>query len=556
METHKRRQNILSLLRESGTLDVDEVAARLHVSPNTIRNDFNALAAEGLLRRVRGGAALPETSNGDAGLPRPPFLTRCEINQKAKEWMARWASDLVEDGDSILLDASSTVFYLAEFLKNRRNLTVVTNGIEVGRKLALNPSNTVMLLGGLLRADGVPSADVMSDPMLKDLRTKLAFVSCSGFTTETGLTESDILDMQLKARMVEIAGSVIALIDGSKFGKLGLAPFARVDQAAHIFSDSSITPEWIEQVRRAGVPLTVCDEWTASAFAPFDQDDRRYRIGFANLTERMPFALQVRLGLEQAAAAQKNIELLIRDNDLDRRRALENVDWFIGQDVDLVIEFQIDAEAGNIIMDRFRQAEIPVIAVDIPLPGAIFFGADNYRAGYLAGEGLGRWIRAHWGGSFDLLLGLVDARAGMTPAARLQGGRDGLEAVVGAIPNDRVMTLPCPTLMHEAEAMMRDQLTRLPRTARIAMLAPNDDVALGALAAFEAAGRLDRVAAVGQNADRLGRAALQRTDFPFIGSTSYAPEGYGSRLIDLALKILRGEPAPPAVYLEHTFVSA
>jgi len=556
LETHKRRQNILSLLRESGTLDVDEVAARLQVSPNTIRNDFNALAAEGLLRRVRGGAALPETNNGDASLPRPPFLTRCEINQKAKEWIARWASDLVEDGDSILLDASSTVFYLAEFLKNRRNLTVVTNGIEVGRKLALNPTNTVMLLGGLLRADGVPSADVMSDPLLKDLRTKLAFVSCSGFTTEIGLTESDILDMQLKARMVEVAGSVIALIDGSKFGKPRLAPFARVDQVAHIFSDSSISPEWIEQVRRAGVPLTVCDEWTASAFAPFDQDERQYRIGFANLTERMPFALQVRLGLEQAAAAQKNIELLIRDNDLDRRRALENVDWFIAQGVDLVIEFQIDAEAGNIIMDRFRQAEIPVIGVDIPLPGAIFFGADNYRAGYLAGEGLGRWIRAQWGGSFDLLLGLVDARAGSTPAARLQGGRDGLEAVLGPVSNDRVMTLPCPTLMHEAEAMMREQLARLPGAARIAMLAPNDDVALGALAAFEAAGRLDRVAAVGQNADRLGRAALQRTDFPFVGSTSYAPENYGARLIDLALKLLRGDPVPPAVYIEHTFVSA
>jgi len=309
-------------------------------------------------------------------------------------------------------------------------------------------------------------------------------------------------------------------------------------------------------VRRAGVPLTVCDEWTASAFAPFDQDERQYRIGFANLTERMPFALQVRLGLEQAAAAQKNIELLIRDNDLDRRRALENVDWFIAQGVDLVIEFQIDAEAGNIIMDRFRQAEIPVIGVDIPLPGAIFFGADNYRAGYLAGEGLGRWIRAQWGGSFDLLLGLVDARAGSTPAARLQGGRDGLEAVLGPVSNDRVMTLPCPTLMHEAEAMMREQLARLPGAARIAMLAPNDDVALGALAAFEAAGRLDRVAAVGQNADRLGRAALQRTDFPFVGSTSYAPENYGARLIDLALKLLRGDPVPPAVYIEHTFVSA
>ena len=111
------------------------------------------------------------------------------------------------------------------------------------------------------------------------------------------------------------------------------------------------------------------------------------------------------------------------------------------------------------------------------------------------------------------------------------------------------MTLPCPTLMHEAEAMMREQLTR-PADGRRASPCwrHNDDAALGALAAFEAAGRLDRVAAVGQNADRLGRAALQRNGFPFVGSTSYAPESYGARLIDLALKLLRGEPVPPAVY--------
>ncbi len=220
-------------------------------------------------------------------------------------------------------------------------------------------------------------------------------------------------------------------------------------------------------------------------------------------------------------------------------------------------------------MERFRQAKIPVIAVDIPLPGAIFFGADNYRAGYLAGEGLGRWIQAHWAGAFDLLLCLVDARAGSTPAARLQGGRDGLEAVLGRIPDECVMTLPCPTLMHEAQAMIAEQLPSLqsaihnlrssilnPQPARIAIISHNDDAALGALAAFEAAGQLDRVAAVGQNADRLGRAALQRADFPFVGSTSYAPEAYGGRLIDLSLKILRGDPVPPAIYIDHTFVSA
>ena len=84
----------------------------------------------------------------------------------------------------------------------------------------------------------------------------------------------------------------------------------------------------------------------------------------------------------------------------------------------------------------------------------------------------------------------------------------------------------------------------------------NDDAALGALAACEKAGRLADAVAVGQNADRLGRSAMQRPGFPFVGSTSYAPESYGSRLVDLALRILRGDPVPPAVYIDHTFISA
>ncbi|MGQ9768642.1 MAG: substrate-binding domain-containing protein, partial [Anaerolineae bacterium] len=119
----------------------------------------------------------------------------------------------------------------------------------------------------------------------------------------------------------------------------------------------------------------------------------------------------------------------------------------------------------------------------------------------------------------------------------------------------RVGMLPAGTLLQQAQAAMAPYLASVPAGTRVALLAVNDDAALGALAAFEAAGRLDEVVAVGQNADRLGRAALQRPDLPFIGSTSYAPENYGSQLIELALKLLRGQPVPPAVYIEHTFVA-
>lgn len=551
MTTFERRQRIISLLRERPGIKVTELAQQLDVSEGTIRNDLAALAESKQLTRVRGGAVVNDVSP----VSHPPFVSRARVQAAAKQHIARRAAELIEDGDAILLDASSTVYTLVHFLQHRRNLTVITNGIEVARALAQNRSNTVILVGGVLSPEGASVTGLLSEQILKDLHIKTAFVSCYGFSLG-GLTEVDLHEAQIKSRMIASAGSVVALIDASKFGRVDLAPFARLDQIDHIFTDSSLSPQWIEQLRRACVRLTVCDENTTLTFAPCDREERRYRIGFANLTERMPFALQVRLGLEAAAAAQNNIELLIRDNDLNRVRALENVEWFIAQGVDLVIEYQIDAEAGNVIMDRFRQAKIPVIAVDIPLPGAIFFGADNYRAGFMAGEGLGRWIRERWGGRFDRLVCLQDERAGATPAARLQGGRDGLASVLGALPDDRVVMLSAGTLMEQAEAAMAAYLPTIPMDTRIALLAVNDDAALGALAACDKAGRLADAVAVGQNADRLGRAALQRAGFPFAGSTSYSPEKYGGQLIDLALKLLRGEPVPPAVYIEHAFVSA
>ena len=628
LETHKRRQIILSLLRESGMLDVDEVAARLVVSPNTIRNDFNALAAEGLLRRIRGGAALAEPPAGEQGASNPPFLARCTINHPAKKQMARWAAGLVEDGDSIVLDASSTIYHLAGFLMERRNLTIITNGIEVGRKLAQNPSNTVMLLGGLLRENGIPTADVLSDPILKDLHVRLAFVSCRAFTPAAGLTEADILDAQLKARMVAAASSVIALIDASKFGKVGLAPFARVDQVAHIFTDSRLSHEWVEQLRNSGVKLTVCDEGAISVYAPCESkglashgqpmlagDQRVAPLPdrFATFPNEMPFAgAGAPWGSKRPShlggAPAKNVELLIRDNDLDRRPRPGECGLFIDQQVDLVIESRSTQKAGNIIMRRFRAAAFPSSQLTSPAR------RDLLRRRQLSGRPPGRrrprpLDRGALDRTLDLLLCLVDPRAGSVPAARLQGGRDGLEAVLGPIPNERVITLPCPTLMYEAQASIAAQLPNilahaeraasdataasdahhLPSSifhlpsgapARIAIIAHNDDAALGALSAFEgAAGASVMVAAVGQNADRLGRAAMEPTQLTrvshlqasgfqlpsqrpgpipkawsepedlappaFIGSTSYAPETYGVRLIDLALKILAGEPVPP-----------
>lgn len=554
MEAHERQQAILQLLQQTGEVKIETLAHRFGASPNTIRNDLNLLDSHGLLRRVRGGALLPER----ARVPSNIFASRLDLNRHAKVNIARWAAGLVQDGDAIVLDASTTVYYLATFLQERRNLTVVTNGLEAALLLARNPSNKIILAANVVSSDGRTLIGNLP-PLLQDgFCASRCFISCSGLTVPQGLTERSVDEASIKSHLIRQAQQVIALVDASKFGRVDTSRFAGLDRIHHLITDQSVTAEQLASLRQAGdFLITVVGETITETLPPRSPSagKPRYRIGFANLSERMVFAQQVRRSLERAVAHHGKVELLIRDNQLDRQTALQNVDWFVANGVDLIIEYHIDAQVGNVIMDKLKRVGIPVIAVDIPMPGATFFGADNYRAGFMAGEALGSWIKANWQARLDILLELHARRVGASAEARLQGQREGVEAVIGPLRNDQIRCVDCPVILDEAEQTVANLLPSLPLKARIGIVAINDDAALGALAAFEKAGRLHQVVAVGQNADELGRAALRRPGFPFIGTTRYAPEQYGDQLLELALKILAGEPVAPAVYQKHVLIT-
>jgi ribose transport system substrate-binding protein len=556
METHMRRQTILALLRESGTLDVDAVAARLNVSPNTIRNDFNALAAEGLLQRVRGGAAALTPYSANPDYSSDAFQHRLNQNTQRKSIIGRWAAELVEDGDSLLFDASTSAYVLAGYLQDRKNLTVVTNGVETARRLARNATNSVLLLGGLLRPDGVPVTGIFTAQTLRDLRIKLAFVSAAGVTPDGGLTEGDIREAQIKSQMLEAADQIIAVVDSSKFGRLGLASFTRLEQLQHLYTDSGISQEALAQLRAACAPVTVCDAHGVTTFTPCERENGHYVIGFANLSEQVPFAAEVRRSLERAAKEAGNVDLVVMDNELDAERALEVADALVAARCDLIIEFQLHARLAAVLMEKFRKANVPVIAVDIPMIGATYFGADNYRAGQMAGAALGRWVRQHWGGHLDRVLVLEEERAGSGPAGRMQGQLDALIAELGPVSDAKVVRVDSGNCAPVSEANVSIALEQLPGVHRIAILTFNDDAALGAFTAAKRLDRLDDIALTGQGADRSLREELANPASRIIGATTYHPERYGGELIRLALKILAGEPAPLAVNIEHSFIYA
>jgi ribose transport system substrate-binding protein len=166
------------------------------------------------------------------------------------------------------------------------------------------------------------------------------------------------------------------------------------------------------------------------------------------------------------------------------------------------------------------------------------------------------WLKAHWDGCFDRLIILEEPRAGALPAARIQGMLDGLQSVISQVPPEKRLTLNSGNTSEISEAAMTAVLKRLHDEHRLAVISFNDDAAIGVLMAARQLRREADVAIVGQGADRRVREELCNPNSRIIGSTAYQPELYGKQLIELALKILRGEPVPLAVYMEHTFVSA
>jgi ribose transport system substrate-binding protein len=281
---------------------------------------------------------------------------------------------------------------------------------------------------------------------------------------------------------------------------------------------------------------------------------RRFRIGYASQSNLLPFTATVTDSLIVAANAA-NVDLLIANNEFSPRVALQNADKFIAEKVDLVIDSQINVAVAAQIAAKFSDARIPFIALDIPHPGAVYFGADNYKAGRMAGRYLAKWAIRHWKSSPEQLILLGVDAAGPLLNARLTGIVDG---IVELLPDGRTIpTHHYDTKGGQFEAtldMVRKHLRRK-RPERALVGAVNDSTALAALHAFREAG-LERACAVaGQDGSLAARDEMRRSSSRLVCSVAYFPETYGARIIQLALEILKHKPVAPAVFVQHEIIT-
>lgn len=279
---------------------------------------------------------------------------------------------------------------------------------------------------------------------------------------------------------------------------------------------------------------------------------KRIRIGFATqgVTE---FSQDVLRSIE-TVAARENIDLITVDNRYSAREALRNADLLIRERVDLVLEFQTYERIAPAIASKFLEANTPVIAIEVPHPGATYFGANNYKAGLIAGRALGRWAKEHWSGKVECLLLMELPIAGSLLELRLTGFTDGLRGEMPEIANVPLVHLNGQGDIDQVRDTVRQYLRRS-KPKRTLIGTVNDICALAALRVFEEAGASDKCAVASQNAIREVRNELRRPGTRLVGSVAYFPERYGQGVVPLALSVLQKKQVAPAVFVRHQLLT-
>src|SRR6187402_2907093 len=197
----------------------------------------------------------------------------------------------------------------------------------------------------------------------------------------------------------------------------------------------SMTFRLLYTLERCGMLEKVGENLYRSHLRPFKQ--RPFRLGYAAQGTDYQFSKEVSTGLQRAAAAQ-GIELICVDNRYSAKIAQRNADVLVREKVDLVIEFQTDEQVAPIVAAKYREANIPLIAIEVPHPGATYFGANNYEAGLIGGRYLGRWAKQQWQGQVDEILLMALERAGSLPKMRLTGMLVGMKEICPQLENCRV----------------------------------------------------------------------------------------------------------------------
>lgn len=255
--TEQRRRRILEIVEADGIVSADKLIAELGISPMTLWRDLSWLDQAGKVRRVRGGVVRLDETIGNE----PRYKAKQVLNIEKKKAIARYAVErFVEDNDIIILEAGTTVGTMVKYF-NRQNLTVITNGLGTLNDLTLCcvPDVTVLSCGGLLRDVAYTFVGPQAEEFFRNVHAHTLFLSCSGLAFPEGITDPNLLEIQIKRAMADSAGRIVLLIDSTKFGRRSLSPIIPLDKIQVLITDQEAPEQDLAQIREMGIEVYVAE---------------------------------------------------------------------------------------------------------------------------------------------------------------------------------------------------------------------------------------------------------------------------------------------------------
>jgi DeoR/GlpR family transcriptional regulator of sugar metabolism len=250
----ERMQQVLRMLESRDSVPVTELAELFSISEVTVRSDLTSLAKQGLVERVRGGVQALRHGHSEVGFD---FRLRLEVDRKRA--IARTAARMVEEGEAVALDASTTAYYLALELRTKRELVVVTNGLLVATALADAPGITVLVTGGMLRLSAMSLVGDLGADVLRTTRINKGFLGARGLSLERGLMDLNPDEVRIKQEMADACEQVYGIFDGTKWHRSALLAFVAAEDLTGIVTDSSAPVDEVEAWREAGVEILTVD---------------------------------------------------------------------------------------------------------------------------------------------------------------------------------------------------------------------------------------------------------------------------------------------------------
>lgn len=253
---NSRHQKILEQLAGKEDVTVSELSRILGVSDVTVRTDLNSLADQGKVVRTHGGARLIE----ERIRQEYTFQTRKSLNSIKKQKIGELAASFIEPMDCVLFDSSSTVLAMAHALAKKddiKEVTVIPTGIWTAIELMSCKNLNVLLPAGYLRHTSGSITGLPTNNFYKELIIKKAFLGAWGISCEKGLTETHLLEVDLKKLIVSRTEEIIILVDGSKFRQVGLASYADINQISKVITDPSAPAEELDKLRKAGIEVLI-----------------------------------------------------------------------------------------------------------------------------------------------------------------------------------------------------------------------------------------------------------------------------------------------------------